>query len=197
MYRAVALAAVRSGLRFPLDAAARRRVEALAATVSIAFSGEPSAQRVFLDGDDVTAEIRTPEVSQRSSEVSALPGVRRELVRRQRELAHNGGVVEGRDIGTVVFPDAPVKVFVTAAAEVRARRRFEELRGRGLQVAWDDVLSEQLERDRRDATRELSPLRPASGAVVVDTSALGLDEVVQRLVDLVRGSLDTDRTDSV
>ncbi len=192
MYRAVAVAAVKAGVRFPLDADGRRRVETLARTVEIAFEGEPSAQRVLLDGRDVTGELRTPEISQLSSVVSALAGVRRELVRRQRELAAGGGVVEGRDIGTVVFPDAPLKVFVTATPEVRARRRFDELRARGVTVEWDEVLREQVQRDRRDATRASAPLRPAEGAVVVDTSELSLEQVVERLVGLVRESLDTD-----
>lgn len=197
MYRAVAVAAVHGGVCFPLDGEGRLRVERLAGTMELAFEGEPSAQRVLLDGRDVTAELRTPEISQLSSVVSALPGVRRELVRRQRGIARDGGVVEGRDIGTVVFPGAPVKVFITAAPEVRARRRFDELRGRGLTVVWEDVLAEQVQRDRRDATRAHSPLRPAEGAVVVDTSDLTLEQVVQRLVDLVRESLDTELRDSV
>ena len=106
-----------------------------------------------------------------ASVVSAIPEVRREMVRRQRELAaRSGGVVEGRDIGTVVFPDATLKVFLTAEPEVRARRRFDELAGRGVAASWEEVLDEQRERDRRDSTRPDSPLRPAEGAVIVDTS---------------------------
>jgi cytidylate kinase len=118
--------------------------------------------------------------------VSAIPEVRVEMVRRQREIAaRTGGVVEGRDIGTVVFPDAPLKIFLTATPEVRARRRFDELTGRGGRVRWEDVLAEQRERDRRDSTREVSPLKPAQGAVMVDTSALSLAEVVATVVALL------------
>jgi cytidylate kinase len=109
------------------------------------------------------------------------------MVARQRELAErSGGVVEGRDIGTVVFPDAPVKIFLTASPEVRARRRFEELQRQGVAARWEDVLADQQERDRRDAERADSPMRPAAGAVVFDTSSLGLDEVVAELMMLVR-----------
>jgi cytidylate kinase len=186
MYRAVALLGLRAGIGEPLDEAGRRRVTELAATMEIAFEGDPRTQRVLLDGADVTAALRSPEVSHMSSVVSALPGVRHELVRRQRALAGaHGGVVEGRDIGTVVFPGAPVKIFLTASPEVRAGRRFEELRGRGVDVRWEDVLAEQIERDRRDASRPDSPLRPAPGAVIVDTSGLSLAEVVERLRRLI------------
>jgi cytidylate kinase len=190
MYRAVGLAAARAGVPFPLDAEGERRAVEVAGRVRIGFrDGEPS-QRVLLDGEDVTAELRRPEASRRASMVSVVPGVRRAMVERQRELAaRSGGVVEGRDIGTVVFPDAPVKIFLTASPEVRARRRFEELQRQGVAARWEDVLAEQQERDRRDAERADSPMRPAAGAVVFDTSALGLDEVVAQLLALVRNIL--------
>jgi cytidylate kinase len=114
------------------------------------------------------------------------------MVRRQRELAaRSGGVIEGRDIGTVVFPDATLKVFLTAEPEVRARRRFEELGRRGVAASWEDVLEEQRERDRRDSTRADSPLRPAEGAVVLDTSRLTLAEVVDALAALLSETLRT------
>jgi cytidylate kinase len=141
---------------------------------------------VVVRGSDVTEALRAPEVSQMASMVSAIPEVRREMVRRQREIAtRTGGVVEGRDIGTVVFPDAVLKVFLTAEPEVRARRRFEELTKRGARVRWDDVLSEQGERDRRDSTRSASPLRPAQGAVIIDSSRLSLAQVVDAVVALL------------
>ncbi len=121
-----------------------------------------------------------------ASVVSAIPEVRREMVRRQRELAAQaGGVVEGRDIGTVVFPDATLKVFLTADPEVRARRRFEELAGRGVAACWESVVAEQRERDLRDSTRPDSPLKPAKGAVIVDSSRLSLPEVVDAVVALL------------
>jgi cytidylate kinase len=187
MYRAVGLAAARAGVSFPLGEEGVERAVEVARRVRIEFhDGEP-APRVLLDGEDVTVELRRPEASRRASMVSVVPGVRRAMVARQRELAvRSGGVVEGRDIGTVVFPDAPVKFFLTASPEVRARRRFEELQRQGVAARWEEVLAEQQERDGRDAERVDSPMRPAAGAVVFDTSALTLDEVVEQLSALVR-----------
>jgi cytidylate kinase len=186
MYRAVALVARRAGLGPKLDDGGRRAVVGFAERLGVSFSGDPRAQRVMLDGEDVTEALRAPEVSQMASVVSAIPEVRREMVRRQRELAaRTGGVVEGRDIGTVVFPDATLKVFLTAEPEVRARRRLDELARRGVVASWEDVLEDQRERDRRDSTRRDSPLRPAEGAVIVDTSRLSLAEVVDAVVALL------------
>ncbi|HVN76717.1 MAG TPA: (d)CMP kinase [Thermoanaerobaculaceae bacterium] len=186
MYRAVALLACRRGLGPALDDADTDAVVEIARVIEVGFSGDPRAQRVSVAGEDVTEALRAPEVSQMASVVSAIPLVRREMVRRQRELAARaGGVVEGRDIGTVVFPDATLKVFLTATPEVRARRRFEELTRRGVAVRWDDVVAEQRERDRRDSTREASPMRPAEGAVIVDSSGLSLAEVVEAVVALL------------
>jgi cytidylate kinase len=192
MYRAVALLARRAGLGPELDGEGRRAVVGFAERLGVGFRGDPRAQRVILDGEDVTEALRAPEVSHMASVVSAIPEVRREMVRRQRELAaRSGGVVEGRDIGTVVFPDATLKVFLTAEPEVRARRRFEELARRGVAASWEDVLEEQRERDRRDSTRPDSPMRPAEGAVIVDTSRLSLPEVVEAMVALLPGPLRT------
>ena len=186
MYRAVALLARRAGLGPELDAEDRKAVVGFAERLGVGFRGDPRAQRVFLDGDDVTEALRSPDVSQLASVVSAIPEVRRQMVRRQRELAaRSGGVVEGRDIGTVVFPDATLKIFLTAEPEVRARRRFDELSRRGVAARWEDVLEEQRERDRRDSTRPDSPMRPAEGAVIVDTSLLTLPEVVEAVVALL------------
>ncbi|MBZ5588905.1 MAG: (d)CMP kinase [Acidobacteriia bacterium] len=186
MYRAVALLACRAGLGPELDEAGRTAVIELARHLEVSFSGDPRAQRVAVNRRDATDELRTPEVSQMASVVSAIPEVRREMVPRQRELAARaGGIVEGRDIGTVVFPDATLKVFLTAAPEVRAKRRFDELARRGVTARWEDVLAEQYERDRRDSTRQDSPLRPAEGAVVVDTTRLSLADVVAAVVALV------------
>jgi CMP/dCMP kinase len=141
-------------------------------------------ERVLLDGRDVTEEIRTPETSEAASRVAADPGVREALVAKQRELIAGGDwVAEGRDIGTVVAPDADLKVFLTASAEERARRRADEL---GADPAT--VLAEQALRDERDATREHSPLVAAPGAVVLDTSGLTIDEVVERIAALARAA---------
>ena len=136
--------------------------------------------------EEITDAIRTPECSIMASEVSALSEVRRALVPQQRRMgAAHGGVMEGRDIGSVVFPDAALKVFLTASPEVRGHRRFQELRGRGVDVSLEEVVRDQAERDHRDTSRPDSPLQVARGAVVVDTSGMTLDGVVERLVELV------------
>ena len=186
MYRAVALLAARAGLGPELGAAGREAVVEMARRLDVRFLGDPRNQRVAVGGEDVTGALRAPEVSRMASVVSAIPEVRREMVRRQRELAARaGGVVEGRDIGTVVFPDATLKVFLTAAPEVRAQRRFEELRARGVAARRESVAAEQRERDLRDSTRPDSPLKPADGAVIVDSSRLSLAEVVDAVVALL------------
>ena len=190
MYRAVALAARRAGVAFPPDEAQTATVIDLARRLRLEFAGSATDQRVLLDSLDVTDELRTPECSQGASIVSTIPEVRHAMVALQRALAAaTGGVVEGRDIGTVVFPDATLKVFLTAPPEVRARRRHDELQRRGIKVRWEDVLADQHERDRRDSTRTHSPLRPAEGSIVLDTGGLTLDAVVARLLDLVRRTL--------
>lgn len=172
MYRCLALAALRGGAD-PDDAGA---MAALAGAVAISFGGE----RVKLDGEDVSAAIREPAVSEASSRVSVHPGVREAMVARQRELIAAGRyVAEGRDIGTVVSPDSPLKIFLTASAEERARRRAEQT---GEDPAA--VLAAQRERDRRDETREHSALRAAPDAVELDTTGLGQDDVVVRIAAL-------------
>jgi cytidylate kinase len=146
----------------------------------IAF-GENDA--VFLGGEDVTAAIRSPEMSRGASVVSARPVVRERLLGLQRTLgraAPRGAVLEGRDIGTVVFPDATVKFFLTAADEARARRRHAELAGKGHEVELSDVLQDQQRRDKDDTERAIAPLKPAPDAILVDTTGLDLDQVVER-----------------
>lgn len=165
MYRVIALRSLAGG--DPVDAA-RGTMFGL-------------GDRVTADGEDVTEAIRTPEVTARASEVAALPGVREALVEKQRELLYGGGdwVAEGRDIGTVVAPDAGLKVFLTADEEERARRRAAE---HGLDESR--VKADQAERDRRDATRDYSPLKAADDAIEVDTTALEISDVVERIVEL-------------
>jgi len=183
MYRSVAFVCLRDGVDMR-DADAVTRV---GEAIDIAFSPGSPADRVLLNGEDVTEAIRAPDVSDAASIVSTIPRVRAVMVTRQRTLGREGGVVmEGRDIGTVVFPDAEVKVFLNASPEARARRRFEELRARGASITLDEILRAQTERDRRDATRPLSPMRPASDAVVIDSTVLNVDQVVDRIVGLVR-----------
>jgi cytidylate kinase len=185
MYRAIGLAAQRGGIG-TRDAAA---LEALAARTSIAFEpGEPS--RVLLEGDDITGVIRTPEISMAASDVSAVPAVRRVLVEMQQRLGRtNGGVLEGRDIGTKVFPETPFKFFLTARPEVRARRRYAELVARGVQADYESVLAESLQRDEQDSTRADSPLMFDETYEVIDTSDLTIDEVVGQVVASVRNRI--------
>ena len=174
MYRCVALATLRAGA----DPDAAEQVERLAREAEIELA--PAAVR--LDGDDVSAEIRAAEVSAAASRVSVHPGVRAAMVDRQRALVADGGwVAEGRDIGTVVCPESPLKVFLTASEEERARRRAEQT-GEDPEA----VLAAQRERDERDATREHSALRAAEDAVELDTTALTLDEAVAQIVALAR-----------
>ncbi len=183
MYRSVALVAVRHGV----DLTDHSAVAAVAESLAVEFYGGPDGQRVIVDGRDVTASIRAPEISDGASIVSVVPRVRAALVAMQRALGAAGGVVmEGRDIGTVVFPDADVKVFLEATLESRARRRYDELRARGIRIDLDEVRRAQAERDRRDATREHSPMRPAPDATVIDTTDRSVEEVVDTVVDLVR-----------
>jgi CMP/dCMP kinase len=170
MYRAAALAAMRRG-------GSPAQVAEVARSANIELG-----DRVLLDGRDVTEEIRAPQVSEAASRIAAMPAVREAMVERQRRLLSSGDwVAEGRDIGTVVAPDAAVKVFLTARPEVRAQRRADELGGDAAMV-----LAEQTIRDQRDIAREHSPLRPAPDAVEIDTSGLAMTEVVQRIADLVQ-----------
>lgn len=189
MYRSVAVAAARRGVDLADEAAVTRVAE----TITIEFeaagpdAGPGLVQRVLVDGEDLTDAIRAPEVSDAASRVSAIPGVRAALVARQRVMGAGGGVVmEGRDIGTVVFPHADVKVFLSASLDARARRRHAELVARGQPASLEQVRRIEAERDRRDQTRAHSPLRPADGAVVIDTTALPTEEVIEAIVRLVR-----------
>jgi CMP/dCMP kinase len=184
IYRAVALTAKRAGIAWDDDAGLGRLLDPPG--LPIAF-GEKDA--VFLGGEDVTAAIRTPEMSRGASVVSARPVVRERLLDLQRTLgraAQRGAVLEGRDIGTVVFPDATVKFFLTAADEARARRRHAELAGKGHEVELSDVFQDQQRRDKDDSERAIAPLKPAPDAIVVDTTGLDLDQVVERCFRAVR-----------
>lgn len=183
MYRAVALAAVQHGVN-PDDAVALGH---LANSVVIDFVRNSGSERVLLDGEDVSAAIRTPEISLLTSKVSACPAVREALVRRQRELCIRGGfVLEGRDIGTVVFPDADIKFFLVATAEERGRRRFLELQAKGVAVDLAKTVAEVEARDAADSDRTHSPLRRATDAVAIDTTACGIDQVLGEMLRLVR-----------
>ena len=189
IYRSVALAARRDRISLDDDVGLRKLLDrGLHLTfVPVVGAGAADAQRVLLEGQDVSEAIRAPEISRGASVVSARPIVREKLLGLQRELglsAPGGAVLEGRDIGTVVFPEAPVKFFLTASDEARARRRFSELAEKGLHVPLAEVLGDQRRRDRDDTDRAISPLKAAPDAVVVDTTGLDLSEVVQRCFKL-------------
>ena len=184
MYRIVTLAVLRAGVD-PGDADA---VGSIASTVQLSVSYDPDADRCYLAGEDVSVEIRGDEVTRAVSAVSSVPAVRTRLVRLQRAMAGGPGsvVVEGRDIGTVVLPDAPVKIFLTASAETRALRRNEQNVAAGLADDYDSVLADVRRRDHLDSTRKVSPLRAAADAVVVDTSDMTEAQVIAHLLELVR-----------
>ncbi|MBE3581561.1 MAG: (d)CMP kinase, partial [Thermoanaerobacteraceae bacterium] len=184
MYRALTWKALSQGLNL----ADEEGLSALAASTSLEFKPLASGvTAVLCDGRDVTMEIRSPEVSQKVSRVAAIPGVRRELVKHQRKMAAGGGVVmDGRDIGTYVLPEAPHKFFLTASLEERARRRWRELVNQGQGVTMEQVREEIAERDRRDSQRSVAPLRPAPDAVVIDTTNLSPEEVTTHILCIIR-----------
>jgi CMP/dCMP kinase len=184
MYRALALKAVRRGLGFDRDS----DLETLARGTRIDLKALDGTQQVFLDGEDVTTAIRTPEVSQAASKIAVVSGVRHVLVAEQRRAGQQGGVVmEGRDIGSVVFPDADLKIFLTASPEVRAERRYREHQQKGDSVDLARTLVEIHERDQRDRERTTSPLVRAPDAVVVDSTAMEAEEVARLVVMLANG----------
>lgn len=182
LYRTVGLAVLRRGVD-PHDSAA---VEPLLSELQVSLGYTEGGQRVFLNGEDVSGSIRTPEVSMAASAVSALPPVRRFLFDLQRDTARRQNVImDGRDIGTVVLPFADVKIFLTASAEDRARRRFEELLAKGTEVTFDEVLRDMKERDYNDSHRAAAPLRPAEDAVTVDTTGNTLEQSVELLKTVI------------
>jgi cytidylate kinase len=183
MYRIVTLAVVRAGI----DLSDTPAIEEAAADIPLSVGYDSDEVRAYLDAEDVSAEIRGDEVTAAVSAVSAVPAVRARLVGLQRELASGTGsvVVEGRDIGTVVLPDADVKVFLTATAEERARRRNDQNVASGLADDYDAVLADVKRRDHLDSTRAVSPLRAADDALVIDTSDMTESEVIAHLLELV------------
>jgi CMP/dCMP kinase len=184
MYRIVTLAVLRAGVE-PTDAEA---VGEIASKVQLSVSYDPAAITCYLAGEDVSTEIRGDEVTRAVSAVSSVPAVRTRLVGLQRAMSGGPGsvVVEGRDIGTVVLPDAPVKIFLTASAETRARRRNDQNVASGLADDYEGVLADVRRRDHLDSTRPVSPLRAASDAVIVDTSDMTEAQVIAYLLELVK-----------
>ena len=182
MYRAVALAVIESSVNSDDDVA----VGSLAARVDIDLKGDPDAIEVNLEGRNVTEAIRDDEVTHMSSVVSTIPAVRRAMVNRQREMGRRGAVLNGRDIGTVVFPDADLKFYLTALPQERAQRRFVEERAQDPNVDFEATFVEMIERDQRDSSREDSPLKIADDAVVIDSTGLSIDETFEKMMAVVR-----------
>ena len=183
LYRALGLKVLRQGAEVADDA----RMAHLVESTDIDLTEQDGKLEVFLDGEEVSASIRTPEVSQMASKVSALKSVRQRLLEIQRTLGRRGSVVaEGRDIGTVVFPEAEVKIFLDASVKERARRRTEELRAAGRPVGIEETQREMEERDRRDSERELAPLCKAGDALAIDSSSLDAEAVAERVIKAIR-----------
>ncbi len=182
MYRAVGYKVSRDGIDTGDEQALRNMLD----STDIDFSGGA----VILDGEDVSGKIRTPEMSMMASKVSAIPDVRKKLVALQRKMGQNKEVImDGRDIGTNVLTDAPFKIFLSASAEVRAKRRFDELAAKGEKVSFDDVLKDMIERDKNDMTRAIDPLRKADDAIEIDTSDMTIDEVVETVKNIVSSTI--------
>ncbi|WP_020413361.1 (d)CMP kinase [Microbulbifer sp. VTAC004] len=183
LYRAAALAALDKGV----DLADEGALTQVAKALDVHFAVSEGKLRVVLDGREVTDDIRMERVSMAASSVAAIPGVRAALLQRQRDFRLSPGLVaDGRDMGTTVFPDAPVKVFLTASAEERARRREAQLRERGVSVSLRDLLEDIRARDAQDMNRKASPLAPAEDAVELDSTGVGIDEVLQKVLDLIQ-----------
>ena len=183
MYRAVAVLAHRDGL----DLTDNEAVTRYCCDLEVRLETVAGTQRVFANGQDVTSQIRTPEVSLMTSHISTLKPVRDALLSAQRSMGRCGGVVlEGRDIGTVVFPDADLKFFLTASPDVRGKRRFDELVAKGARITLQETIAAVVERDEQDSQRDLAPLRQADDALVIDSSEIGIDEVVSMMERLVQ-----------
>jgi len=184
MYRSVGLYAKRNNIGTRDGEALKQVLDLIKIDVKVSKEG----QRFLLNGEDVSEAIRTPEISMAASDVSSIPEVRERLVDMQREMAKMQSVVmEGRDIGTVVFPNADKKIYLTASPEIRARRRYNELIAKGQEVEYETVLEELIIRDRNDSTRETSPLRQAEDAIVLDTTDMTLPEAIAKTIEIING----------
>ena len=186
LYRAVGVNALRKGI----DTKDKPAIAASLSDISVDLVFENGEQKVLLNGENVSVEIRTPPASMAASDVSAVPEVRAFLFDLQRDIAkRNSCIMDGRDIGTVVLPDAKVKIFLTASPEERATRRYKELIEKGTDVKYEDVLSELIERDYNDSHREIAPLRPAEDGVILDTTGLSLDESVNSIIKIIKENI--------
>ncbi len=183
LYRTVGLYSIRKGY----DTKDAEKVISTLPEIDIKLGFVGTEQRVFLNGEDVSDAIRTPEASMGASNVSAIPKVREFLLDLQKDIAKNNDcLMDGRDIGTVVLPDAQVKIFLTASPEIRADRRYKELIEKGMDVNYDDVLDDIIKRDYQDSHREIAPLKAADDAVILDTSSFDREESLNALLDIVR-----------
>lgn len=183
LYRAVGVNALRNNI----DTKDKPAVAASLEGISVDLVFENGEQKVLLNGEDVSVEIRTPPASMAASDVSAVPEVRAFLFDLQRDIAsRNNCIMDGRDIGTVVLPDAQVKIFLTASAEERAQRRYKELVAKGSDVSYQAVLNELIERDYNDSHREIAPLKPAQDSVVLDTTGVSLEEQVAKIINTIK-----------
>lgn len=181
LYRLTACAAIQDGIE-PDEA---DKLEKTALELDIQFDTTTGSMRYLLRGEDVSEAIRQESVGDMASRIAALPAVRAALLQKQRSFATLSGLVaDGRDMGTVVFPDAPLKIYLTASAEVRAERRYKQLKEKGISVNLADLVADLQARDERDANREVAPLKPADDAVIIDTTSLSIDEVEQQVLKL-------------
>ncbi|WP_194437892.1 (d)CMP kinase [Vibrio fluminensis] len=186
IYRVLALAAIHHGV----DLESEDALVALATHLDVQFIAEGDLVKVILEGEDVSGELRKEQTGMAASKVAALPRVREALLRRQRAFAEGVGLVaDGRDMGTVVFPQAEVKIFLDASAEERAERRLKQLQDKGLDVKFADLLSEIQERDDRDRNRPVAPLRPAEDALLLDSTLMSIDEVVEKALQYIESKL--------
>ncbi|MGR5176989.1 (d)CMP kinase [Vibrio parahaemolyticus] len=186
IYRVLALAAIHHGV----DLESEDALVPLAMHLDVQFIAEGDLVKVVLEGEDVSGELRKEETGNAASKIAALPRVREALLRRQRAFNVEPGLVaDGRDMGTVVFPEAPVKIFLDASAEERAQRRFKQLQLKGLDVRFDDLLSEIEERDYRDRNRAVAPLRPADDALVLDSTSLNIEQVLEKALQYIESKL--------
>jgi len=184
MYRAVAYKVKQEGVN-PENP---EEVIRVLKEIEIKLLPSDSGTKVILNGEDISDKIRTEEIGKIASKIARHSKVRKILVQKQREMGEKAGnaVIEGRDTGTVIFPDADIKIFMTASPEIRAKRRWKELRSRGIKIEFDQILKEVKERDYLDQTREDSPLKPAEDAVVIDTSDKSIDQVINQILELIK-----------
>lgn len=183
LYRAVGVYALRKGV----DTESAEEIASLLPEIDVQIKFINGAQSVFLNGEDVSFDIRTPDASMAASNVSAIPAVRAFLFDLQRNIAKNNNcLMDGRDIGTVVLPHAQIKIFLTAKAELRAKRRFDELIAKGENVKYDDVFADLKQRDYNDSHREIAPLKPAEDSVLFDTTELNLEESIEHLYNVIK-----------